>query len=100
MYNCIKINIVGMKKQRINKLSVVIFIKQPEIIPKPPSSPPNQPKNQYLEKGEIIMTKAYKGFNQYLQGYGRFQYEVGKTYELDGELEICSKRYMKIIQRW
>lgn len=46
------------------------------------------------------MTKAYKGFNQYLQGYGRFQYEVGKTYELDGELEICSKRYMKIIQRW
>lgn len=26
------------------------------------------------------ITKGYKGFNLFLQGYNNFQYEVGKTY--------------------
>lgn len=39
------------------------------------------------------MTTAYKGFNQDLQGYGKFQYKVGETYELNGELKICKNGF-------
>ena len=32
--------------------------------------------------------KAYKGLNEKMQGYGEFQYELGKTYETD-KAEAC-----------
>ena len=45
--------------------------------------------------------KAYKGFNKDLSCYGGllpfipkpFQYEIGKTYEHDGKIEMCSSGF-------
>lgn len=39
------------------------------------------------------MTMAYKGFNQNLQGFKGFQYNVGEIYNLDGELKICENGF-------
>ena len=38
------------------------------------------------------MVKGYKGFNQDLTCRG-FQYEIGKTYEYNGEIELCSSGF-------
>lgn len=38
------------------------------------------------------MVKGYKGFNQDLTCRG-FQYEIGKTYEYDGDIELCSQGF-------
>lgn len=35
------------------------------------------------------MIKGFKGFSQDLTCRG-FQYEIGKTYEYDGNIELCS----------
>ena len=40
--------------------------------------------------GETI--KSYKGFNKNLQCKG-FQYEVGKEYEIDGNIECCKRGF-------
>ena len=38
------------------------------------------------------MVKGFKGFNQDLTCRG-FQYEIGKTYEYNGEIELCSSGF-------
>ena len=38
------------------------------------------------------MVKGYKGFNQDLTCRG-FQYEIGKTYEYDGDIELCRQGF-------
>lgn len=38
------------------------------------------------------MVKGFKGFNQDLTCRG-FQYEIGKTYEYDGNIELCSQGF-------
>ena len=38
------------------------------------------------------MVKGFKGFNQGLTCRG-FQYEIGKTYEYDGNIELCSQGF-------
>ena len=38
------------------------------------------------------MAKGYKGFNQDLTCRG-FQYEIGKTYEYNGKIELCSSGF-------
>lgn len=39
------------------------------------------------------MIIGYKGFHKNLQGIEWFQYNVGETYSLDGELEICKNGF-------
>ena len=41
-------------------------------------------------EGKII--KAYKGFDKNMQCRG-FQYEVGKEYEMDGEIKCCNRGF-------
>ena len=36
---------------------------------------------------------GYKGFNSQLQGYNKFQFEEGKTYEITGTLEMCKNGF-------
>jgi len=36
---------------------------------------------------------GYKGFNAQLQGYNKFQFEEGKTYEITGTLEMCKNGF-------
>jgi hypothetical protein len=36
--------------------------------------------------------RGYKAFNKDLTCRG-FQYEIGKTYEMDGEIEICRRGF-------
>lgn len=38
------------------------------------------------------MVKGFKGFNQDLTCRG-FQYEIGKTYEYNGKIELCSSGF-------
>ena len=36
--------------------------------------------------------KAYKGFDKNMQCRG-FQYEIGKEYDIDGEIELCKQGF-------
>ena len=36
---------------------------------------------------------GYKGFNAQLQGYNKFQFEEGNTYEITGTLEMCKNGF-------
>lgn len=36
--------------------------------------------------------KSYKGFDKNMQCRG-FQYEVGKEYEMDGEIKCCNRGF-------
>ena len=38
---------------------------------------------------EWIWVEGYKGVDENMQGYGGFQYELGKEYSVDGEIEEC-----------
>ena len=42
---------------------------------------------------------AYKAFDMNMKCRG-FQYEVGKEYELDGEIECCSRGFTLASTRW
>ena len=36
----------------------------------------------------------YKGFNRNLQCKNRFQYEIGKEYDMDGNIECCENGFL------
>jgi hypothetical protein len=36
---------------------------------------------------------GYKAFKSDMTCYGGFQYEIGKSYEMDGEIEICKRGF-------
>lgn len=44
-------------------------------------------------KTEWIWVTGYKGVTGDLKGYNDFQYEIGKTYEIDGDIDECKKGY-------
>ncbi len=51
-------------------------------------------KDYQNENGEMKEGYTFKAFNSKLQGWGGYQYEVGKTYEIpEEELEICKRGY-------
>ena len=41
------------------------------------------------EPEEWIWVEGYKGVDENMQGYGGFQYELGKQYSVDGEIKEC-----------
>jgi len=44
-------------------------------------------------KIEWIWVTGYKGVTGDLKGYNAFQYEIGKTYEIDGDIDECKRGY-------
>lgn len=42
---------------------------------------------------EWIWVEGYKGTNAKMQGWGNFQFELGKTYTAEGEISLCSNGF-------
>lgn len=45
-----------------------------------------------IDDEKWIEVEGYKGLTQEMQGYGGFQYELGKTYTTDEEVSLCSDK--------
>jgi hypothetical protein len=62
---------------------------------------PAEPPVEVAEPQENwIWVEGYKGTNKDMKAYGNFQYELGKQYDHEGEIEICDRgfhfcRYLK-----
>lgn len=49
-------------------------------------------KTKAEEEEEWIWVEGYKGVNADLTAYGKFQYEIGKTYHMDADVEVKACR--------
>lgn len=54
--------------------------------------------NQPSADTKWIEVEGYKGLNPDMTGYGGFQYELGKTYYADGDIEECKNGFHFCLQ--
>lgn len=55
---------------------------------------PEEPPVEAAESQENwIWVEGYKGTDKDMKAYGDFQYELGKQYDYEGEIEICAKGF-------
>ena len=45
------------------------------------------------ETEEWVWVEGYKGTDKNMKAYGNFQYELGKQYDYEGEIQICANGF-------
>jgi hypothetical protein len=61
--------------------------------PEKATTPAEPPVEAAEPQENWIWVEGYKGTDKDMKAYGDFQYELGKQYDYEGEIEICAKGF-------